>query len=216
MFEEINKRLWTCFICGMGFKSPESYKNHILDNHQEGREFICCPLERCGYPVRDVRAHFKAKHPSEPLPKNCQMKALLWSDPRDPRGKKKKRKITFKSGHFQSNKNEKTIPYRSGYELDVYKCLEEINSVRRYEAEPFPIPYLHNGKQANYLPDLLVEFTDGRIEIWEIKPSSQTTYKINESKWNAAARYCEKRNWKFVVKTEKGIKLLKEQVNGNL
>jgi hypothetical protein len=210
-FENTNEkeRQYVCFVCARGFKCPEEYRNHIIEKHQEGREYVKCPLERCGYPVRDIKSHFAVCHKNEPLPKGCQMKAMIWRDVRDPGGRKK-RKIAFKDGDFVSKKNNRKIHYRSGYELQVYECLEKMNSVKGFAAEPFGIPYLFKGEQKTYFPDLLVEFADGTVEVWEVKPQSQTTYDINDAKWTAADIYCQKRGWRFEVKTEKGIRLLKE------
>ena len=58
--------------------------------------------KRC--PVRDIRSHFKAKHPQETLPKCEQYKAIVWRDVCKKTNKVKvKRK--FKEGHFISKKN---------------------------------------------------------------------------------------------------------------
>ena len=62
----------------------ESYKSHILENHEEGREYVICPLTRCGCPVRCVRTHFKAKHPHEKsIPKTDRKSTRLNSSHTD-------------------------------------------------------------------------------------------------------------------------------------
>ena len=75
------KRKWQCFVCGKQYKNFETYKEHIIDKHEEGREFIICPT--CGAPVRDIRAHFRAKHPqannAEKLPNESNSLARLFS-----------------------------------------------------------------------------------------------------------------------------------------
>ena len=43
------------------------------------------------------------------------------------------------------------------------------------------------------------------------KPNSQKKLPKNLAKWSAAADYCKKRNWEFIVLTEKGLKLLKNK-----
>ena len=140
------------------------------------------------------------------------MKALVWSDQRDPKSRRKKRQVAFNDGDFVSKKNGKKIHYRSGYELEVYKCLEQMNSVVSFAGEPFGVPYWFQGEKHQYFPDVMVQFADGHVEVWEVKPKSQTSYEINDAKWTAAAKYCEARNWHFEVKTEYGIKELREQV----
>lgn len=208
---ETGKRQYQCFVCGLIQPNWESFKEHIIRNHEEGREYIICPLDRCRTPVRDIRAHYKAKHPSEKIPNFCQMKALVWKDARDP--KKRKKKVTFKEGYFPSGKNGgKPMHYRSSYEEDVYKTLEHWNEVAGYDVEPFPIEYYHLGKKHNYIPDLKVRFVDGHTEIWEIKPSTQTGFAINETKWQAANNFCRLRGWGFEVITEQRINKLKKLV----
>lgn len=212
-FQKINEaeRQYTCFVCGKSFKNPEEYRDHIIEKHQEGREYVRCPLARCGFPVRDIRAHFKACHRNEPMPKGCQMKAIVWKDTRDPKSRKK-RGVHFHDGDFASQKNNKKIHYRSGYELEVYKCLEQMHDVVRYDAEPFGIPYWYKGEHKKYFPDLMVQFADGHVEIWEVKPASQTTYDLNDAKWSAADKFCEARGYHFEVKTEQGIQDLRRQI----
>jgi hypothetical protein len=204
-----SEKQYTCFVCGLLFKEAEKFRNHIIEKHQEGREYVKCPLARCGFPVRCVRSHMKSKHPQEPIPTGCQMKAIVWKDARDPKGRKK-RSFGFHDGDFVSKKNGKKLHYRSGYELEVYKCLEEMASVVKFDAEPFGIPYWFGGESKKYFPDVMVQFADSHVEIWEIKPASQTAYEVNDAKWTAADKFCEARGWHFEVKTEQGIKLLKQ------
>lgn len=209
-----NKRKFQCFVCGREFRSFPEYRDHILEEHEEGRDYVRCPLLRCGAPVRDLRSHFKAKHPTEKMPPVPQLKAMIW---KDFGGKKKKgagtKKPKFKQGDYASTKMKKNFFYRSGYELEVYQCLDILNDVVGYDVEPFKIQYVHEGKSSNYVPDLIVSFLDGHREVWEIKPSSQTHLPINEDKWHYAAKACASRDMDFVVMTEKGISKLKKQVS---
>ena len=81
--------------------------------------------------------------------------------------------------------------YRSGYELEVYQLLEEHNKVARYEVEPTDCitPYFWDGVWRKYFPDIKVVFTNGIVEIWEVKPSNQTDLQQNQIKWDAFAKY---------------------------
>lgn len=204
------KRKWMCFVCGREFEEYDAYKTHIVESHEEGREYVICPLVRCGAPVRDVRLHFKAKHPSETTPKIGQMKALVWKDHSTRTGKMKQRKPKFREGYLISAKNGgKEMHYRSGYECEVYECLECLPEIVQYDVEPFKIQYFFEGETHEYNPDLSVLFADGRVEIWEIKPSNQTSLPRNTAKWAACQQHCEARGWDFIVMTEKGIGKLK-------
>jgi uncharacterized C2H2 Zn-finger protein len=206
-----NVRKYCCFVCGRNFKTFDEYNNHIIDSHEEGREYVRCPLERCGACIRDVRAHFKAIHKGQPIPQGKQMKSLVWTDQSD--RKKKTKKPTFREGYFVSEKNGgKKMHYRSGYECEVYEALETLNEVAAYDVEPFSVQYFFNGEEKKYFPDLSVQFTDGHVEIWEVKPKSQTDLEVNDAKWIAASNYSLIRGWDFKVITEKGIEKLKKGI----
>jgi hypothetical protein len=207
---ENDKRKYQCFVCGQLFEKFDTFKEHVKEKHREGDDFITCPLLRCGAPVRDMRVHFKVKHPGETLPKIGPLKAMIWKDFKG--GKGKTRKPKFKEGYHESTKMKKQFHYRSGYEKTVYECLDLLPEVVGYDVEPFRIQYLHKGEEHEYIPDIIVTYSDGKREVWEVKPASQTILEININKWNAAARACDARGWEFIVMTEQGIEKLKNRV----
>jgi len=200
MFEKGDgKRKWQCFVCGFEFTESETFRNHIIDNHELGREYVLCPLKRCGFPVRDINLHMRARHPNESTPKyNGPARVIVWKDQKSKKGGKKSRKPKFREGHFISIKNGgKEFYYQSSYECEVFECLEAIPEIIAYDAQPFKsgIPYLYKGDQHHYHPDISIQFADGHIEIWEIKPTTQTSLPLNEAKWAAAKQYCQVRGW---------------------
>lgn len=211
-FPDKNKRKWICFCCGESFDDFAGMKLHIVDNHEEGRDYVICPLNRCEAPVRDLKTHFKVKHPHNELPKiNSLYRALIWKDFSG--NKLKNRKPKFRQGSIISEKNNgKEIKYRSGYECEIYECLEILPDVVKYDAEPLKIPYTFKGKQKTYIPDISVFFSDQHIEIWEIKPENQKSLDINKAKWAAANNFCELRGWTFKVLTETEIEILKGRI----
>lgn len=214
-FQPTDKRQFVCFVCGIAHTDYKEYCTHITSTHEEGRDYVFCPLKRCHCPVRDVVAHFKSRHKSEPLPKTGQLKALIWADQKSV-GKRKK-KPNFKDGYFTSIKNgSKQMHYRSSYELDVYRCLEAMNEVVNYSVESFRVEYYFNGKTKGYYPDLLIHFNDEHFEVWEIKPTNQTTLPINIAKWDSCRRHCQIRGWKFDIITETRISDLKRYLRGKL
>lgn len=200
-----------CFVCGKSHNDYESYKEHIITEHEEGREYLTCPA--CGAPVREMKSHYKVKHPKRVLPKGLQTRVAVWND-FGPSGKKKKtRKPTFRSGNFVSRKNGNIeIPYRSGMEADFYECLEEDVDVLTYQYEPFKVPYFYKGEWHDYIPDLRINFIDGSSEVWEIKPASQTAYEQNEAKWAAMHNHAMNLGWKFCVQTEVGLGKLQHKI----
>lgn len=212
--ESVGKRKWQCFACGHEHTNYEDFREHIVSNHEEGRDYILCP--KCSAPVRDVKAHYKAKHPGWNVPAGTQHKATVWNDFT---GGKKKRSTSakFRKGSFVSQKmNGKELHYRSGYECEVYELLEQLPEVIHYDAEPLEIPYCHKGTMRKYRPDLSILFADGRKEIWEIKPASQTSLPVNDAKWTAANQFCLEKGWNFMVLTEVGMGKLRRQVKGKL
>jgi hypothetical protein len=209
------QRQYVCFVCGLTFKEYQEYQEHILADHQEGRDYVKCPLARCGACVRDTVAHMKAKHPTEPLPKTGMLRALVWADKQAP-GKKKK-KPRFKDGFFLSIKNGgKQMHYRSGWEHEVYQCLELDDTVQGYMVESFRVEYYHGGKMKGYYPDLIVHFKDDHYEVWEIKPSNQHSLPINQAKWAACKSHCLARGWGWEVISETSIKLMKMNLKTKL
>jgi len=210
------KRKYQCFVCGYTFEEFEQYKDHIVESHEEGRDYVICPLARCNCPVRCVRTHMRVKHPHEKIPKTGQMKAIVWKD-QSAKGGLKNRKPKFREGYLVSSKNGgKEMHYRSGMECSVYECLEAMPEVISYAVEPFAIQYTFEGNIHEYNPDLQIVFDDGRIEIWEIKPANQTTLPRNSAKWTACNQYCQARGFGFMVLTEVGMKKLQQNIKSKM
>lgn len=204
-----SKRLWQCFVCNLKVDNYAEYAEHIINKHEFGREYIICPIDSCKAPIRCLKSHFKAIHPKRPIPQNMQMKAIIWKDYKS----NKTKKPTFKEGWFESLKNGGAkLYYRSGYEFEVYKCLENDNDVKSFKAEPFKVPYYFENSWHNYIPDIKVEYKDGTIDIWEIKPKTQMSQEKNQAKWNAMNKYANNLGWGFSVINESGIDKLKHKV----
>ncbi len=215
MFEkQSSNRKYHCFVCGMAYETVEDFNNHIIANHEEGREYIKCPVCECA--VRDLKCHFKVKHPFRQIPKNIQTRVPIWKDfkfGRDGSVKEKKtRKPSFRQGTFSSKKCGRDFEYKSGLECDFFECLEADNDVLAFAYEGMKIPYFYQGEWHNYIPDIKVMYIDGTIEIWEIKPASQTTYEQNQAKWAAAHNYFFNHGHKFIVQTEMALNTLKSKI----
>lgn len=211
IFPDNKKRVWQCFVCGECQDNALAFKSHVIETHEEGREYLMCPVPLCGWPCRDLRAHFRKSHPSYKCPKDRQLRATIMYDVRSP--SKRKRLPNFQSGFYVSAKNQgKQMHYRSSWEKQVYECLEQMGDVLRWAVEPFSIPYYYRGKQKQYYPDILVEFADGSKEIWEVKPANQFQLAQNKAKWAAAKHYCQLRGWNFEPITEQRIQQIKKQI----
>lgn len=123
---------------------------------------------------------------------------------------------------FESQYN-KPIIYRSSWEMIFINWLEHSNSVKYWGSESLGINYYNPIKKrmSTYYPDFIVEFTDGSIHLFEIKPKHETikpkntnnkykieTYITNISKWKSAKEYCINNNMKFSIITEDTINKL--------
>jgi hypothetical protein len=132
--------------------------------------------------------------------------------------------------------NPSNIVYRSGWELKLMMHLDSHPDVLEWASEEIIIPYRSpiDGRVHRYFPDFYVKkkSPDGVIErvLIEVKPASQvkqpviqetknkkptrryitevSTWAVNQAKWKAAKEYCDDRQWKFMIMTEKelGIK----------
>lgn len=114
------------------------------------------------------------------------------------------------------------IVCRSLWERNVCKFCDDHPNVLKWSSEEIAIPYTNpiDKKIHNYYPDFLIQFNgvNGK-QTWmvEVKPKKQTllkenaskkekvTWIINNAKWHAAKKYCEKHNIVFQILTEKEL-----------
>jgi hypothetical protein len=121
--------------------------------------------------------------------------------------------------------------YRSGYELKFFKWCDTNKRVLEWGSENYVIPYLSplDGKYHRYFVDnyVKIQLDNNIIEKYliEIKPFVQTlkpekgrkkqttflyeakTFITNKAKWDAAKKFCEKKNFKFLILTEKELNI---------
>lgn len=122
--------------------------------------------------------------------------------------------------------NVHQIFWRSSWERQFMKWLDQNNAVLRWASEELRIPFVNplkvdaNGrpKISNYYPDFLIMYRDNNgvvhKEIIEIKPQKEAVlapgmserdkmaYAVNQAKWKAAAIFAESQGAKFRVVTE--------------
>lgn len=121
------------------------------------------------------------------------------------------------------------IVYRSLWELRFMKWCDTNPSVEEWGSETIIVPYISplDRKVHRYFVDFYIKVKDktGRVEKYliEIKPERFTKppeipqkktkrfvdevfqYGVNEAKWKAAFEYCQDRNMKFMILTEKDL-----------
>ena len=101
---------------------------------------------------------------------------------------------------FYEFKNNGRQYYDSTYELDRMKWLD--NNGYLFKKNPFKIPYIFDGAEHNYIPDLLVvDYENSNVYIEEIKSSFTLNNDIekNKVKFEAAKDYCQKLGIEFHV-----------------
>lgn len=118
--------------------------------------------------------------------------------------------------------NATNIVWRSLWERSFMKKLDESSSVLKWASEELIIPYYDptTNRYRRYFPDFYVKTATEEV-IYEIKPYNQTlppvkkkrgrakafnesaaTYVVNQSKWEAAKKFCDEKGWTFKVITE--------------
>lgn len=140
----------------------------------------------------------------------------------------------FKPNNPQKYKGDPTnIIYRSWWEFTYMSKLDADNTVIEWASEEIAIPYVSpiDNRVHRYFIDFYVKKknVDGKFVTFlaEIKPHAQTkppivkpksrskkylkevyNWGVNSAKWKFAEEFCKKRNWGFVILTEKelGIK----------
>ena len=122
------------------------------------------------------------------------------------------------------------IIFRSSWELTCFRYLDTNPSVMKWASEEFFVPYKHpmTGRISRYFPDIWIKYRNstGTITetVWEVKPKNQTQppripkrktktwkyqaeqYVINDAKWKACKKYCDKRGYNFQLITEDHLK----------
>ena len=107
------------------------------------------------------------------------------------------------------------IIFRSSWEMQMFRLLDQHPFVLNWASEPIKISYKTplTERYANYIPDLLVSWLDKkgntRVELIEIKPERETLAEkartkkdkiaqaINQAKWAAAIAFCKRQGIVF-------------------
>ena len=111
---------------------------------------------------------------------------------------------------------------RSSWERHFCNWCDKNTDIVRWASEEFSIPYVSpkDNRVHRYYPDFLIEKTDGKRYIVEVKPKKQTIppvkkekvtkayinesvmYAINQAKWKAAKEFALDNGVDFLVITE--------------
>jgi hypothetical protein len=101
-------------------------------------------------------------------------------------------------GYYWSEKNKCSIYYASSYELRCLFLLENDSNVASFcRCDAF------KGEDGWRNPDLLVGFSDGRSEVWEIKPEGMLSKDVVQAQIEESKRFAKSRGEKFRLWTER-------------
>lgn len=144
------------------------------------------------------------------------------------------KKGRYKPKNIEKYKGDPSkITYRSGWELRFMRYLDASPSVLEWSSENVVIQYISpkDNRYHRYFTDFYIKVKDkeGKIKesLIEIKPYKETippkkpknpnkskrylteimTYGVNQAKWSAAKKYCERRGWTFELFTENELNL---------
>jgi hypothetical protein len=111
----------------------------------------------------------------------------------------------YKFGYYVSQKMNEEFYYRSSYELIRFTQLEQDESVIKYTIKHgLRFPYKYKGKIKHYVPDILIEYSNGEIVLEEIKGWVRNQ-KMFELKCEAAEKYCRENNITYKVVYKEGL-----------
>jgi hypothetical protein len=96
-------------------------------------------------------------------------------------------------GRYNSTKTGRTVMYRSSWELRHMVSLDVDVAVREWHYEPIGIDYRYEGEVRTYIPDFLVVFVDGRMEMHEVGSWREKVKPQAQAKHRALVRWCQKR-----------------------
>jgi len=123
----------------------------------------------------------------------------------------RKRKSRYQRGEYVSNKTGLVCKYRSGWEAKYMEFLDSSDQIKTWLYESFHIDYISNkktGKTRKYIPDFRIEYTDGQVEIVEIKPSRKVNKPTVQKKLLAAQDWCNHHGVTLKIITEIELKKL--------
>ena len=138
----------------------------------------------------------------------------------------------YKVRNYKKYKGDPTgVVYRSLWERKFMKWCDGNPNILEWWSEELAIPYYDpvQKKWRRYFPDfwMIVKEKNGKVESYlvEVKPKREVEgpkpqkrktkkylrevfdYATNQAKWQAAQEYCNDRLWKFMLVTERELKI---------
>lgn len=122
---------------------------------------------------------------------------------------KKTKKKRYHRGDYVSIKSGDTYTYRSGWEKKYMVHLDSDSSVTSWTYEQTVIEYISNirsKKIRKYYPDFTVTYSDGHVEVIELKPKRKLNQSLVKKKIEAGNSWCAARGMTYRIITEIELK----------
>jgi hypothetical protein len=123
--------------------------------------------------------------------------------------KKRKRRGHYQRGEYTSTKSGQVCKFRSGWEEKIMVHLDTSPDVESWTYEQTVIEYVSNirsKKVRKYYPDFYVKYTDGHVEVIEVKPKRKLDQLTVRKKADAARTWCSERGLTYRIITEIELK----------
>lgn len=121
---------------------------------------------------------------------------------------RRKKRSHYQTGTWRGTKSALPVEYRSGWERDVCRFLEQDPTVLRFHYEAVVVPYLSNlskKKVRKYFPDFLIEFVDGRKVLLEVKRKDKVWTLLVQKKVQAGEAFARAQGWDWAIWTNEDI-----------
>lgn len=107
---------------------------------------------------------------------------------------------------FMETKKAGRIFYRSSWERDLCKKLDDSDFVLKFDLEPYTIQYRDKNEAIRFTRiDFDIELINGKRVIIEVKPIGLQSYGNNVYKINGIRNYCKLNDFDFMLFTKKEI-----------
>jgi len=103
------------------------------------------------------------------------------------------------AGSFHSPKLDRDVLYESKLEFAALTALENSTDIAWYQEQPITIPYVWEGRQRVYYPDILAATKTGRCLLIEVKPLTNMPVALNRAKAVAGQAYAHQHGWGWIT-----------------
>jgi hypothetical protein len=157
------------------------------EHHAEETKVRMREAKQLNLPVGEKNGMFGKNHSEESRNKMSETRTMKMIDG----SLKSYGKNNHRCGDHESTKTGRRHRYRSSWEHATMQHLDSSIDIISWNYECIRVPYYYENNKRWYVPDFLVEYTDGRKEIWEIKPEAFVASRACQLKSEAAVKFCE-------------------------